>query len=153
MTGATLGGQELTDRITEITLANITSDDFGVSKLALKLGISRSNLHRKIRKDAQCSISRFICRIRLQKAAEFLQTTSLPAYEFAYECGFHSVTYFSKCFNDYYGFSPTQARNRDSSPPKSKTHKKAGTQKNIFLLTKGLNKIQSFLKLFQNATT
>jgi AraC-like DNA-binding protein len=153
MTGATLGGQELTKRITEITLANLTSDGFGVSELALKLGISRSNLHRKVRKDAQCSISRFICRVRLQKAAEFLQTTSLPAYEIAYECGFHSVTYFSKCFHDYYGFSPAQARNRDSSSPKSKTHKIPDTQGNIFTLTKGLNKIQSFFKLFQNAAT
>jgi AraC-like DNA-binding protein len=89
----------------------------------------------------------------LQKAAEFLQNTSLPAYEIAYECGFHSVTYFSKCFHDYYGFSPTHARNRDSSSPKSKTHNKPDAQKNIFILTKGRNKIQSFLKLFQNAAT
>jgi len=153
MTGATLGGQQLTDRLTEITESNLTNEQFGVTELAQNLGISRSNLHRKVKKAEKCSVSRFIRRVRLQKAAEFLQTTSLPAYEFAYECGFHSVTYFSKCFNDYYGFSPTQARNRDSSPPKSKTHKKAGTQKNIFLLTKGRNKIQSFLKLFQNTAT
>lgn len=110
MTGAIVGGKELTDRLTEIIKGNLNNDKFGVSELARKLGVSRSNLHRKVKKDARCSVSRFICRVRLQNALEILQSTSLPISEIAYDCGFHSVAYFSKCFHDYYGFSPGKAK-------------------------------------------
>jgi AraC-like DNA-binding protein len=110
MTGATLGGQQLTDRLTEITESNLTNEQFGVTELAQNLGISRSNLHRKVKKAEKCSVSRFICRVRLQKAIELLRTTSLPVSEVAFDCGFHSVAYFSKCFHDYFGFSPGKSK-------------------------------------------
>lgn len=113
MTGAILDGKELLDRLTIITEYNLTSEQFGVSELAKNLGISRSNLHRKVKKEAKCSVSRFICRVRLQKAIEILRTTSLPVSEVAFDCGFHSVAYFSKCFHDYFGFSPAHAKNGD----------------------------------------
>jgi len=113
MTGATLCGKELTDRITELTACNLTNEQFGVTELAKNLGISRSNLYRKVKKAEKCSVSRFICRVRLQKAIEILRTTSLPVSEVAFNCGFHSVAYFSKCFHDYFGFSPAHARNGD----------------------------------------
>ena len=44
MTGAILGGQELTDRITEITLANITSDGFGVTFLSEEMDASTEKI-------------------------------------------------------------------------------------------------------------
>jgi transcriptional regulator GlxA family with amidase domain len=112
MTGAILYGKKLLERLTIITEYNLTSEQFGVSELAKNLGISRSNLHRKVKKEAKCSVSRFICRVRLQKAIEMLRTTSLPVSEVAFDCGFHSVAYFSKCFHDYYGFPPAHAKNR-----------------------------------------
>lgn len=110
MTGAILNGKELLERLTEVTESNLTSEQFGETELARNLGISRSNLHRKVKKEAKCSVSRFICRVRLQKSLELLQTTSLPVSEIAFDCGFHSVAYFSKCFHDYYGFSPAYAK-------------------------------------------
>jgi transcriptional regulator GlxA family with amidase domain len=48
--------------------------------------------------------------VRLQKAIELLRTTSLPVSEVAFDCGFHSVAYFSKCFHDYFGFSPGKSK-------------------------------------------
>jgi AraC-like DNA-binding protein len=110
MTGATLGGKALNDRLSEIIRVNLTNDKFGVSELAREIGMSRSNLHRKVKKEARCSVSQFICRVRLQKALEILQNTFLPISETAYDCGFHSVAYFSKCFHDYYGFSPGKTK-------------------------------------------
>jgi DNA-binding transcriptional regulator LsrR (DeoR family) len=56
MTGATLCGKELTDRITELTACNLTNEQFGVTELAKNLGISRSNLYRKVKKAEKCSV-------------------------------------------------------------------------------------------------
>jgi transcriptional regulator GlxA family with amidase domain len=110
MTGSILGGRVLLERLTEITEFNLTNEQFGVTELAKNYGISRSNLHRKVKKEAKCSVSRFISRVRLQKSLELLQSTSLPVSEVAFDCGFHSVAYFSKCFRDYYGFPPAHAK-------------------------------------------
>lgn len=110
MTGAIPGGKVLLERLTLITACNLTNEQFGVTELAKNLGISRSNLYRKVKREANCSASRFICRVRLQKAIELLQTTSLPVSEVAFDCGFHSVAYFSKCFRDYFGFPPAHAK-------------------------------------------
>ncbi len=33
--------------------------------------------------------------------------------DIAFESGFHSVTYFTKCFHDFYGYSPGKIGNGD----------------------------------------
>jgi TolB-like protein/AraC-like DNA-binding protein len=91
---------------TEITEANLHNEQFGVSELAREMGISRATLHRKIILIAKTSVSKFICQIRLKKAFEHLKQNSATISEIAYDCGFHSVTYFTKCFHEFYGFSP-----------------------------------------------
>jgi AraC-like DNA-binding protein/tetratricopeptide (TPR) repeat protein len=97
------------DRLTEIIEANLQNDQFGASELARALNVSRSTLHRKVKESTKLSISQFICQLRLKKALTLLRETSLTISETAYECGFNSVTYFTKCFHDYYGYSPGKA--------------------------------------------
>lgn len=146
MTGAIISGKEFTDRIREIVLKNLTNEKFGVSDLASKMEISRSGLHRKIRKFEECSVSRFICQVRLKKANELLQSTSLAVSEIACECGFHSVTYFDKCFHDYYGFTPAHARNGKRTSSQTKNRKKTGIHQNNPILIKGRKTIHSFFQ-------
>ncbi len=102
---------EIMHRLIAITEANLLNHQFGVTQLAQEMGMSRSNLHRKIKKLYHCSISRFICYARLNKAIEILRSdrpVSISAT--AFECGFRSVTYFDKCFHDYFGFAPGEVR-------------------------------------------
>ncbi len=132
MTGAIQNDQDFTRRLTELTEANLKNEQFGVSELAHKMNMERSTLHRKVSKIFNISVSRFINQIRLQKALEMLQNTSATISETAYECGFHSATYFSKCFHDYYGFSPGEVKKQkeevmipatQTAIPKSKQNK------------------------------
>lgn len=102
--------KEFIDRLTKITEDNLSNEQFGVNELASKIGMSRSNLHRKVKSAAGVSISKFICQIRLKRATELLQGTSSTISEVAFECGFHSVSYFTKCFHDHYGYPPGKAR-------------------------------------------
>jgi AraC-like DNA-binding protein len=107
------------ERLTEITKANLTNSQFGVSELAREMGMSRSNLHLRVKKVAKISVSQFINQVRLKKAMELLRQESLTVSEAAFESGFHSVTYFTKCFSDYYGYPPGKVGNRpetDNTP-------------------------------------
>ena len=44
---------------------------------------------------------------RLQKGRELLQTTGKNVSEIAYEVGFTAPSYFTKCFKDEFGISPS----------------------------------------------
>lgn len=95
-----------------IILEHISNESFGVSELAEQMHMSRSNLLRKIKKDTQLSASQFIREIRLQKGMELLKETDLTASEISYQVGFSNNSYFTKCFREYYGFAPGEARNQ-----------------------------------------
>jgi AraC-like DNA-binding protein/TolB-like protein len=97
------------ERLTAIIEANLQNDQFGAGELVRALNMSRSTLHRKVKEATKLSISQFICQLRLKKALTLLRETSLTISETAFECGFNSVTYFTKCFHDYYGYSPGKA--------------------------------------------
>lgn len=118
-------------RLTDIIEANLHNDQFGANELARELNMSRSTLHRKVKESANLSVSRFICQLRLEKALKILLETSLSVSETAFECGFNSVTYFIKCFHDYYGYPPGNARDIHAEMPfdENSSMKKAGRWK------------------------
>lgn len=105
--------QAFLDKLREITEANLKNDQFGVSELAERVGISRSNLYLHVNSLTNKSVSHLICEIRLKKALELLREGALTISEIAYEVGFGSPTYFTKCFHDFYGFPPGEAGKRN----------------------------------------
>lgn len=121
-------------RVTQITETNLSNEHFGVSELAWEMGISRSSLHRKIKKLTNNSASRFICKIRLEKALKLIQQNNGTISEIAYSVGFKSPTYFSKCFHDYFGISPLEAKNgiKTLNPGKKESSKRI---KSFLILT------------------
>lgn len=107
------------ERVTELIDINLTNEQFGVSELARKMGMSRTSLHRKVSSATKFSVSQFIRQLRLKKAMELLKQTSLTSSEIAFDVGFRSVSYFSKCFHDHYGFPPGEARKMETTGPVS----------------------------------
>ncbi len=101
------------NKITEIILENISNEQFGVSELANEIGMSRSNLLRKIKKLDNLSVSQFIRQVRLKEAMEMLKENSLTVSEISYKVGFGSTSYFIKCFHDLYGYPPGEVGKRD----------------------------------------
>lgn len=102
------------DRLTHEVDVNLTNEQFGVEELARKVGMSRSQLHRKLTSATGQSVSQFIREYRLHRAMELLKTGNFTAVEVAEQVGFGSATYFNKCFNDFYGYPPGEVRNRTS---------------------------------------
>ena len=95
-----------------LILENISNEQFGVSELAELMNMSRSNLLRKIKKQTQLSASQFMREVRLQKGMTLLEETELTVSEISYKVGFSNNSYFIKCFRDYYGYSPGEARKK-----------------------------------------
>ncbi|MBL0744667.1 helix-turn-helix domain-containing protein [Chryseolinea lacunae] len=89
---------------------NLTNDQFSVEELARNIGMSRSQLHRKLNSATGQSVSQFIREYRLQLGMALLREGKLTAAEVSDRVGFGSATYFSKCFNEYYNFPPGEVK-------------------------------------------
>jgi TolB-like protein/AraC-like DNA-binding protein len=92
--------------------ANLKNEQFGVEELAQNVGMSRSNLHRKLQSATGQSVSQYIREYRLRKALEYLESGNLTVSEVAYEVGFGSPSYFTTCFTEYFGYAPSVAKHK-----------------------------------------
>ncbi len=106
-----LSKDEFLNRLNEILEDNLEYKHFGVSELSSKMGMSRSNLHRKVKAASKISTNQYIRQFRLQKGMEMLKQNSFTVSEVAWKTGFSSPAYFIKCFHDYYGYSPGETGN------------------------------------------
>jgi hypothetical protein len=81
------------------------------------MNMSRSNLLRKIKKETNLSVSQLINQVRLERSMEILRTSSLTISEVSHQVGFNSVSYFIKCFREYYGYPPGEANKHLNEEP------------------------------------
>lgn len=95
--------QELKNYILENISQLLNGDIIGK-----KFGMSRMQLHRKLKALTNQSISEFIRIIRLEKALELLQAKQLNISEISYITGFSSPNHFSRVFKEKFGKSPSE---------------------------------------------
>jgi AraC-like DNA-binding protein len=87
---------------------NFTNTDLNVDQLASCVSLSKVQTYRKVKAISGQSIVEFIRTIRLKKAAELILERKLSFTEIAYETGFSSPSYFTKCFHDHFGKTPSE---------------------------------------------
>jgi YesN/AraC family two-component response regulator len=83
---------------------------FDVSFMCKELGMSRTQLHRKLTSLTGLSANQFIRAIRIKNAQDLLEKTSYSISEIAYQTGFSSPGYFTKVFKAETGKTPKQYR-------------------------------------------
>ena len=101
---------EFIARLKGVIEANMHLSSFSVPSLCREMGVSRSLLHRKLKALTNKPTSHFIRLVRLERAKELLRNPSLNISQVAYEVGFSDISYFSKCFTEEYGLSPSGYR-------------------------------------------
>jgi signal transduction histidine kinase/DNA-binding response OmpR family regulator/ligand-binding sensor domain-containing protein len=94
-------------KIYDLVGENLDDPEFSVEELARQVGMSRANLHRKVKTLIGLPTGDLIRNYRLKRAAEYLKQ-GYNSSETAYKVGFNSPAYFSKCFRDLYQVSPLE---------------------------------------------
>ncbi len=95
-------------KVREAILSRLSDEQLSVESLADEIGLSRSQLFRKISALTGASVNELIRTFRLQKAAQLLEQNWAPVTQVAYEVGYSNLSYFSKAFKEKYGVSPSE---------------------------------------------
>jgi YesN/AraC family two-component response regulator len=95
----------------EFSNASFSSDDF-----ANAVGMSRMQLHRKLKSLLGVTATEFLRNERLKTAAKLLKEGNGNISEIAYSVGFNDLSYFAKCFKEVYCVTPTEYLNKKDTP-------------------------------------
>ena len=87
--------------------ANMSDSDLTIETVGAELGLSRVQLYRKVKALTGQSPVELLRTARLQRGREMLQNSDKTVAEVAYDVGFTAPSYFTKCFKDEFGISPS----------------------------------------------
>ncbi len=95
--------------------AHLEDPSFSVKKLTRDIGMSRTDLHRKLKRAAGMSTTQYIRYFRLKRAAHLLlEEPSLNIAQIAQQVGFNSGCYFTKRFRELYKIPPYEYRQQSA---------------------------------------
>ena len=98
----------LMERIMKVINDHLDDSDFNVDALTKEVGISRAQLHRKMKEMTGLPVSEFIRNIRLEQAVRLLEEQKINVTQVAYSVGFSNLAHFSTVFRKQFGVSPTE---------------------------------------------
>lgn len=85
-------------------------DDLGIDELAALVYLSPGYLSSIFKEETGVNLNRYIRRIRMAKAKELLETTTMKVTDIAAQVGFSSSSYFTKSFREHFGYTPETCR-------------------------------------------
>lgn len=103
---------KLLKEVVEYIHANMTNSRITANDISHAVGISHSNLYRRIKSLTDQSLNEFVRFIRLQKAEQLLASKKLSVSEVMFQVGFTNHSYFSKCFKQLYSVTPKNYINK-----------------------------------------
>ena len=107
-------GEEIEDaflrRVHEAVLAQLDNEDLTVQDLCRTLGVSRTQLHKKLKALTGRSTTRYVRHIRLQQARQLLLQTDRTVSEISMAVGFKYVENLSRYYKEEFGEPPSASR-------------------------------------------
>ncbi len=98
------------EKLQEVIENHLDDADFSVVQLSRKLGMSRVQIHRKLKALTDLSTTQYIRAYRLNKAHQLLKNTELSVSEVGYKIGFKDPAHFSRVFAKHFGTAPSVTR-------------------------------------------
>jgi len=95
-------------KVIEVVEENIADSELDIESFAMKVGVSRMQLYRKLHALTDMTVKEFIRNIRLKRATQLLEQQKLNISEIAYAVGFKDLSHFRKCFKREFGMSATE---------------------------------------------
>lgn len=100
--------QEFLKRTIKCVEDNMDNSEFGVDDLCRELGLSRTQLYRKLKGLVGQSANEFVRSFRLKRAAQLLKKQEMTISEVTYQVGFNDLQYFRYCFKKQFGVNPSE---------------------------------------------
>lgn len=100
--------EQFLKRLMKILETHYKNPEFNVENLANEMGLSRMQLHRKIKGISQQTASEFLRHFRLKQAAQLLAQNHATVSEIAFLSGFNNLSYFTKSFKELFGVLPSE---------------------------------------------
>ena len=89
---------------------NMENFDLNIEHLASELNMSRTVFFNKLKSLTGFSPVEFVREIRLERAAEYIRKSELSVSEISYKVGIEDPRYFSRCFKQKFGTTPSEYR-------------------------------------------
>lgn len=106
--------EQFLNRVQDVLDSKLTESSFSIQEFSDAVGLSRMQLHRKLKALTGLSASEFVRSQRLKLAAALLEKSDINVSQIGYQVGFNDPSYFTKCFKEAYGLSPTEFSKKTS---------------------------------------
>lgn len=94
------------------TEEHLSDEGFTIEELCHQVGLSRPQLYRKITSLSGRAPNDFVRDIRIEKACSLLKRKTGNVSQVAMEVGYNNPSYFTKCFTEKYGITPSKFRHQ-----------------------------------------
>jgi signal transduction histidine kinase/DNA-binding response OmpR family regulator len=98
----------LMERIMRSVNAKMSDPDYNIDTLASDVGISRAQLHRKMKEMTGISSGKFLRNLRMEQAARLLREGKINISQVADKVGYMDQAHFSIAFKSHFGMSPSE---------------------------------------------
>lgn len=114
--------KEFLEKCIAVVESHLEDEQFSIKNLSDEIGMSHSNLYKKIKAISGGSANEFIRYIRLRKAAELMLNSDFTVAEAAYKVGINNAKYFREQFSKLFGINPSEyiKKHRSQFNPVSK---------------------------------
>ncbi len=99
--------EQFIKRVLGVINEHISEEEFSIEELGKESAMSRAQMYKKIKALTGKSPSLFLRSVRLSKAKKMIKVGKGTISEIAYSVGYSSPAYFTKCFSDEFGYSPS----------------------------------------------
>ncbi|HEY1054428.1 MAG TPA: response regulator, partial [Emticicia sp.] len=95
-------------KIKQITEAHLSDSGFGVEQFSREIGMSQSQLLRKMKAISNKTVVEFLKDYRLERAAQLIRKNTGTIAEIAFEVGYENPSYFTRSFQEKFGVLPSE---------------------------------------------
>jgi len=101
--------EKFMNKVMEVIEGHVSEEEFSIEQFGKEVGMSRVQLHRKLKALSGKSASNYLRSVRLSKAKKMIAEQKGNISEIAYSVGFSSPAYFTRCFKEEFGYPPSNA--------------------------------------------
>ena len=105
--------EALVEKMLKAIADNMDDLDYTVDMMARDVGMSRASLYKKTQQMLGITPNDFLRNVRLKHAARLLVETDEPVNQISLMVGFQTSRYFSQCFRQTFGMTPTEYRSAE----------------------------------------